>query len=342
MCTHFQLQAKDRNHVVGRSMEFARSLDPAFYIQRRGESFQQPVWAGADFQKMADAPTWSVRYGYVGISSTNLPLPGISQRIVSDGLNEAGLSVSLLWLPGTRYQDFSRVETTVLAPLFADWVLAHCGSVSDVRELLPTRQFWLPDWLAKQLPLHAAIVDKDGRSLVVEFQDGQQKIYHNPVGVCTNAPWFPWHLDNLGNYLSLTPEDPQLREIGTLPVSPPGHGGGLAGLPGNATPPARFVRTVYLKQFANQPDDLRQAYAQATHLLNAVDIPRGTVRDGQDQDYTQWAVVKGLNSGEIALRTYDCMQYCGLRLNDIDFASVASQVIPLPKLDDITFIQPAG
>jgi choloylglycine hydrolase len=117
---------------------------------------------------------------------------------------------------------------------------------------------------------------------------------------------------------------------------------GWRACPATATPPARFVRTVYLKQFANQPDDLRQAYAQATHLLNAVDIPRGTVRDGQDQDYTQWAVVKGLNSGEIALRTYDCMQYCGLRLNDIDFASVASQVIPLPKLDDITFIRPAG
>ncbi|AUH52200.1 linear amide C-N hydrolase [Chromobacterium sp. ATCC 53434] len=340
MCTHFQLQSADRNQVVGRSMEFARPLDPAFYIQRRGETFQQPVWAGAEFQKMETAAGWSVRYGYVGVSSTNLPLPGISQRIVTDGLNEAGLSVSLLWLPQTRYQEFSSLQTTVLAPLFADWVLAHCGSVADVRELLPTRQFWLPDWLAKQLPLHAAIVDKDGRSLVVEFQDGQQKIYHNPVGVCTNAPWFPWHLDNLGNYLNLTPNDPAPQEIGTLSVAAPGHGGGLAGLPGNATPPARFVRTVYLKQYADTPADLPQAYTLATHLLNAVDIPRGVIRDGAEQDYTQWAVVKGLNSGEIGLRTYDSMQYCGLKLAEIDFGSVDTQVIPLPKLADISFIQP--
>ncbi|OHX14169.1 linear amide C-N hydrolase [Chromobacterium sphagni] len=339
MCTHFQLQSQDKQIVVGRSMEFAKPLLPAFYVQRRGESFSQPVWAGAEFQKMADAEAWTVSYGYVGISSVNLPLPGISQRIVTDGLNEAGLSVSLLWLPNTRYQEFASLKTTVLAPLFADWVLAHCASVADVWEQLPTRQFWLPDWLAKSLPLHAAIVDKDGRSIVVEFQDGQQKIYNNPVGVCTNAPWFPWHLDNLGNYLNLTPDDPQPQEFGSLKVSTPGHGGGLSGLPGNSTPPARFVRTAYLKQFADPPADVQQAYTLATHLLNAVDIPRGTIREGKEQDHTQWAVVKGLTTGEIGLRTYDSMQYTGVRLADIDFATVASKVVPVEPLADITFIK---
>ncbi|WP_052941651.1 linear amide C-N hydrolase [Chromobacterium subtsugae] len=338
MCTHFLLQSQDKQVVVGRSMDFSRPLTPAFYVQRRGERFSQPVWAGAEFRKMADAEAWRVRHGYVGVCSSHLPLPGISQRIVTDGLNEAGLSVSLLWLPNARYQEFSSLGTTVLAPLFADWVLAHCASVADVWEMLPSRQFWLPAWLAKSLPLHAAIVDKDGRSIVVEFQDGQQKIYSNPAGVCANAPWFPWHLDNLGHYLGLTPDDPPPREFGNLQLQASG-GGGLANLPGGYSSPARFVRAAYLKQFADPAADLGAAYSLAAQLLGAVETPRGAIRDGAAREHTQWTVLTGLASGEIALRAYGGMRYCGLRLADIDFAAVKSGEIPLPGLDDIAFMR---
>ena len=337
MCTHFLLQSQDKQIVVGRSMDFSRPLAPAFYAQRRGERFSQPVWPGAEFRKMADAEAWPVRYGYVGVSCADLPLPGISQRVVTDGLNEAGLSVSLLWQPNARYQEFASLGTTVLAPLFADWVLAHCASVADAWELLPGRQFWLPPWLAKSLPLHAAIADKDGRAIVVEFQDGQQKIYSNPVGVCANAPWFSWHLDNLGNYLALTPDDPPAREFGNLQVQAAGRGGGLGGLPGGYSSPARFVRAAYLKQFADPAEDLGQAYALADQLLGAVQTPRGAIRDGAARDHTQWTVLMGLASGEIALRAYGGMRYCGLRLADIDFAAVESGVVPLPQLDGIAF-----
>ncbi|UTH74824.1 linear amide C-N hydrolase [Chromobacterium sp. IIBBL 290-4] len=340
MCTHFQIRSADGNHVVGRSMEFAQSLAPAFYIQRRGQPYRQPSGAHELLGQLAGGPGWTAEYGYVGISSTNLPLKALSERIVTDGMNEAGLSVGLLWLPGTVYQPFGDLQNTVLAPLLADWLLGNCGSIAEVKAKLPTRHFWFPALLASQLPLHASVVDKTGAAVVIEFQNGEQKIHDNPVGVCTNAPWFPWHLDNLGNYVNLTPNDPKSQTLGSLSVSSPGHGGGLAGLPGNATPPSRFVRAAYLKQYADTPANVQDAYTLATHLLNSVDIPRGTIRDGNDQDYTQWAVVKGLNTGEFGIRTYQSMQYFGLKLKDIDFATVESQVIPVPALSDITFTQP--
>jgi choloylglycine hydrolase len=126
--------------------------------------------------------------------------------------------------------------------------------------------------------------------------------------------------------------------VGQLPVNPPGHGSGLNGLPGNATPPARFVRTAYLKQFANQPINSSQAFNLATHILNDVDIAKGFVQDGQQEDYTQWAVVKDLAQRIFAVRTYDSMLFRALDLKQIDFANIKSHSFAITAISDITFV----
>jgi penicillin V acylase-like amidase (Ntn superfamily) len=333
MCTHFQLKATDNSLIVGRSMEFAQDLAPSFYIHHRGALFN-PAKLGikgvSDLDKMQP---WETRYGYVGINSHKIPF-------VSDGINEAGLSIGCLWLPGSIYQKVTDWHNAVFLPFFCDWILAHCGSIKDVEELVPQKQFWLPDSLASQLPLHFPIVDKDGNSVVVEFQDGEQKIYKNTVGVCTNAPWFPWHLVNLGNYLNLSDMDPKSMQLGEQNVTAPGHGGGLSGIPGNATPPSRFVRIAYLKHFAIAPTNAKDAFNLATHLLNDVDIPRGTVRDGKDDDYTQWAVIKNLTERKIAIRTHESMLFREIDLNKIDFATVKSHSFPVPNLSDTIDVTP--
>ncbi len=49
-------------------------------------------------------------------------------------------------------------------------------------------------------PFHYTLHDVNGDSIVIEFANGQQHIYDNPLGVMTNGPEFPWHLTNLNNY----------------------------------------------------------------------------------------------------------------------------------------------
>src|SRR5262249_16826553 len=57
-----------------------------------------------------------------------------------------------------------------------------------------------------------------------------------------------------------------------------GEGSGMHGLPGDFTPPARFVRAVAFSQAAIASDTAQQSILQAFHILNNFDIPLGSVR----------------------------------------------------------------
>jgi choloylglycine hydrolase len=155
-------------------------------------------------------------------------------------------------------------------------------------------------------PLHLSIHDAKGKSLVVEFLEGKMHLFDNPVGVLTNAPEFPWHLTNLRNYISLSAMNKGAVTIDGTTLEPTGQGNGLLGIPGDWTPPSRFVKTAFVKQALKTPKDSRAATLAAIHLLNAVDIPYGTIRaeQGGHSDYTQWIVVKDLKNKKLHYRTY--------------------------------------
>ena len=53
---------------------------------------------------------------------------------------------------------------------------------------------------------HFAIDDAQGNHIVVEYIEGKPNVYDNTnVGVLTNDPQLPWHLDNLVAYAALSP-----------------------------------------------------------------------------------------------------------------------------------------
>jgi choloylglycine hydrolase len=59
----------------------------------------------------------------------------------------------------------------------------------------------------------------------------------------TNSPNYDWHLLNLRNYSNLTPWGaPATRNIDGVSLAPFGSGSGMLGLPGDFTPPSRFIR----------------------------------------------------------------------------------------------------
>jgi choloylglycine hydrolase len=117
----------------------------------------------------------------------------------------------------------------------------------------------------------------------------------------------------------------------------------MRGLPGDSTPPSRFIRTVFQKQFATQPADNVKACSLALHLLNTVDIPLGTIQP-QDKsagdDYTQWAVVKSLSELTFSYRTYDNPRVMRIDLRTLpDLSSPGERsyaMPPEPVFVDIT------
>lgn len=326
MCTDFLITAKDKSAVNGRSMEFGRDLQSKLMVRAPGEKFQSPSPKGLN------GLSWTVKYGYVGLTAySDVPM-------LVDGLNTQGLSIGCLWLPGSTYQQVTDVTKALALEDFAGWVLGNFTTVAEVQSALSSGQVqvWEGTKMAKLLPLHFPIHDAGGNSLVVEFINGQPNIYSNPVAVLTNDPPFPQQLENLGGFSNLTPWDARPVEMGGQSFSPPGHGSGLRGMPGDSTPPARFVRAAYLKQYAQTPANAAEACNLAFHILNDVDIPLGTSRSldvktaKEESDYTQWAVVKNLTDTVLNVRFYDNMLVYSVDLKTLDFGKAAGKTFPVP------------
>lgn len=307
MCTDFLLQAadKDSSVVIGRSMEFGDDLGSQILVGGRGTKKHSAT---------PDSPmgglSWTAKYGYVGLNVAGLGMP----HLICDGMNEKGLSIGALWLPG--YTEYSPTVSSNAQALdvkhFTNWVLGNFTTVAEVRAGLKGVQIWGDSSTNSHIPLHFSIHDANGASVVIEFLKDKPQgwVQPNPVGVLTNAPPFAWQLSNIGNYVGLSSVDAAPITIGDATYQPPGHGSGMRGLPGDSTPPSRFVRLLFQKQFATQPASSTDAIIQALHLLNTVDIPLGTSAAKNEQkpskgndDYTQWVVVKALTARTFSYRT---------------------------------------
>lgn len=104
-------------------------------------------------------------------------------------------------------------------------------------------------------PLHWMLADQASCYVVEAVEEGV-KIYPNPIGVLTNNPPFPFHLDYIRNFLHLSPETPENHFAkrlesagfqGKWGLTPYGEGMGAIGLPGDVSPASRFVRACFLK-----------------------------------------------------------------------------------------------
>ena len=328
MCTDFLLTAERKSSFVnGRSMEFGLELNSRPFVRRRGEVMRSRT---PDKTLERNGLQWTVKYGYVGMNVLNL-------SSVVDGLNERGLSVGTLWLPGSEYQKVNDSSRALSVLLVNDWLLGTCASVADVEAALPTVEVWAYKPMEEKLdPVHFTVHDASGNSIVIEYTDGKLLIYDNPIATLTNAPVFPWHLENVRNYVGLTPWDVDDLTINGTKFTPTGHGSGLRGIPGDFTPPSRLIRTLFLMHSANRTKDARAARNLALHILNDIDIPKGVVRSkgvhGTSDDYTQWAVVKDLTHLMFDYRRYEDLDLRRIDLKKIDFGTIKSGFISEPPI----------
>jgi choloylglycine hydrolase len=344
MCTDFLLQAADQDNsvVIGRSMEFGEDLGSQILVGGRGTKKQ----SGAP-----DSPkgglSWTAKYGYVGLNVAGLDMP----HLICDGMNEKGLSIGALWLPGfTEYGPTVSSNAQALEVSdFTNWVLGNFATVAEVDEGLMHVQIWGSSLTSAKIPIHFSIHDASGTSVVIEFLKGNTQgwVQSNTVGVLTNAPPFAWQLTNIGNYAGLSSVDAAPITIGGSPYPPPGHGSGMRGVPGDSTPPSRFIRLLFQKQFATQPANNTDAISQALHLLNTVDIPLGTSAAQQEQkpskgndDYTQWVVVKALAARTFSYRTAGNPTLMQINFADLDLDIAREEHYQMPN--EPTYIDITG
>ena len=112
---------------------------------------------------------------------------------------------------------------------------------------------------------------------------------------------YDWHLANIRNYLNLSTVASTSLQVRETSVTALGQGGGIVGIPGDYTPPSRFVRAVAFSQSVLPSKTGDDAVLEAFHILNQFDIPKGAARDREKDsngnviaDYTLWTAASDL------------------------------------------------
>ena len=148
-------------------------------------------------------------------------------------------------------------------------------------------------------PVHLLITERSGKAIVVEFTKGEVKVHEAPLGVITNSPNYDWHETNLRNYINLSPVALPGKEIGDLDFKPLGGGSGMIGLPGDFTPPSRFVRAVAFSKTARPTKTGDETIYELFRILDNFNVPLGA-SEGIEEEKTS-----GMRSSTLWTSGYD-------------------------------------
>ncbi len=325
-CTGITLRTTNGSPVTARTIEWAgNDLESRYSIVPRGFSQRSFTPSGEK-----DGMTFTALYGYVGLAVEKA-------EFVVEGINEAGLAAGLFYFPSYgEYESYSEDcrESTISDLQLVSWILSNFKSIDEMKDAIYGIHIVTID--PRGSTVHWRITEPSGRQVVLEIVGKQLRFYENKLGVLTNSPGFDWHLTNLNNYTNLFSGPIYSREIGDLTLTAFGGGGGLHGIPGDMTPPSRFVRAAFFQATAPKQGTGEKAVFQAFHLLNNFDIPTGiqfskgqTVPDIPSA--TQWTVATDIANRRIYYRTMHNSTIRCFDLKAINFRKVKYQSAPLDK-----------
>lgn len=314
-CTGLRLAAKDGSIVHGRTLEFGIDVPVSIIVVPREYKFTGKTPGG-------DGLKYTAKFAAVGAMC-------FDDVAIMDGTNEAGLSVGTFYFP--EYAGYAAItpvnQSKSLSPVdFSNWILTQFSNIDDVIDALKTVSIVptiVKGWGEASPPFHYIVYEKSGRSLTIEPLDGDLIYYDNPLGVLTNSPTFDWHMTNLRNYLNLTPINVDPIHLYGLTLTPFGQGSGMMGLPGDFTPPSRFVRAAIFQVTAIPTANAQTAIYQIFHILNQFDIPVGVAREvGREgvmhTDYTIATVARDPQNLKYYFRTFDDQTIRMVDLNTFD------------------------
>ena len=289
-----------KNRYFGRNLDYTRSFGESIVITPRDFLFVFP-----------DEKIMRHHHAIIGMAHVSKEYP-----LYYDGMNEKGLGMAGLLFDGNAvYRAPVEGKDNIPSWAFIPWVLGQCETVADAKNVMQDLNLTNVSF-SEELPpspLHWMITDGKESVTVEQTEDGLH-IYENNVGVLTNNPPFPFHLQNLTQYLNLTAETPENRFSSRLHLKPFSLGMGAVGLPGDLSSPSRFVRAAFVKEhsFSEEKQDISQFF----HILGAVEQVKGCVctADGQ-YEKTIYSSCCDLSAGIYYCRTYDDPEIRSVKLS---------------------------
>lgn len=253
-CTRVFANDKGKILATARSMDLFISDTPLLVTQPRGTS--QSGDAGTP------SLTWISKYG-------NLAVTAFRTNAVSDGINEKGLAVHLLYLIETQYPPVEKSAAKISNAKWARYILDNFATVNEALEGTKNLPITATVIHGQTWPAHLAIEDATGDSAVIEFIKGKMQVYHGPqYRIMTNEPAYHIQLSNLNRYISF---------------------GGALSLPGDTDPLSRFVRVAtYLKTLPPSQNQI-SAIANVLSVIRSAMVPFGALDTSGNKTTDAWS-----------------------------------------------------
>lgn len=270
-------------------MEWPGDLQGEMAIVPRGHTFE----------------SFKTKHGFVGLNH---------KGALSDGMNEHGLAISALWLGESKYSNKESADRPITDVI--PYVLGNTKSVDEAIDFIKKTKFYTTETEATkdlELTIHFAITDASGKSVVVEFIEGETKIYENKVGAMTNDPPFDKHLAIWSAY------DPGKFSEETFEGF-------------DYSPEGRFCRMAAINATQAEVPSDQAAVNRAWSMINTVDIPQGILYwrwVNDNPQFTSYSVVGDVKNRVYYLRTYDNYDIRKINLNKIDFSTVKPKSISI-------------
>ena len=307
-CSSFTLETEDNKHFLSRTMDFMIEMAEQVVFVPKNKNFTTSYSTDNEIKS---------KYAFLGMGEV-----GNNSPILFDGVNEHGLTGATLYFPGFAvYHDAQKKGKINVSPdKVIPVILALANNLDEVARLFENELQIVNDpnsTLNKVPPLHFIFSDTSGKSLIIEPKQDGVDIIDNSIGVMTNSPDYNWHETNLRNYLSVSPQQHQPIEFLSKTLRPFSQGSGTFGLPGDFTPPSRFVRTAFLKNNVFKPRNEIEAVSLAHHILESVSIPQGIViTENQHSDYTCYSAYICSESQSYYFSTYGNQRINKITLTD--------------------------
>jgi choloylglycine hydrolase len=347
-CTGITLRGADGSVIFGRTLEWG-SFDMLPRIAA------VPSGATLKAQAMPDGKpgfAWTARQNAVAIIALGKP-------VVIDGLNTAGLSVGMFYHPGfaaySPYDPAQAANSMAMTDL-AGFLLTQCATLDDAPAAIARIRVVpiVESAIGIPAPAHVIATEASGRAIVIEAHEGTLRIFDTPIGVITNAPGYDWHMTNLRNYVNLSGRGTAPRAVDGVSLAPLGEGSGMLGLPGDFTPPSRFIRAAAFAATARPTTGGFDTVQEAFRILDNFNVPVDAVRGdagapGVPQvllSATQWTTVVDLRTRTLYYHTQFDRTVRRVALGSIDFAALNGQIPSRPldetRAETIRDVRPQG
>ena len=331
-CTGITLNGSDGSVVRARTMEWGLfDMKGSLDIVPRGYAMTSP--------NMPDGKagmSWKAKYGFVGTA-------GLGRPLFMDGMNEVGLSAGLFYLPGfAKYKDYvPALAAKSMAPTdVAGYILARFSTVDEVRKAMEEIQIVAikEPALGFPAPIHIMVTDPTGKSIVIEPVKKKLNIHDASLGVITNASTYDWHITNLRNYLNLSAISLPAKKVEGIDFTPLGAGSGMIGLPGDFTPPSRFIRAVAFSKSARKTDGGYDTVREAFRILDNFNVPAAAAEGSQHDigpddklvSATQFTTAADMKNRVFYYHTQFSRRVRMVDLKKIDFGKIGERIISRP------------